>query len=152
MSRIPEGACPDIKNKSWSITADVDVKARHQRDDHHAGRAVQRLGALPREGQAGLPLQLRATWPTTRSPGKTALAPGKHTIKMDFAYDGGGIGKGGTATLAVDDKEVAKGRIETDGSDPHLARRGSRRRRGHRHAGEPHRTTCRSSLPARSRR
>jgi hypothetical protein len=24
--------------------------------------------------------------------GKDALAPGKHTIKMDFAYDGGGIG------------------------------------------------------------
>jgi arylsulfatase len=44
--------------------------------------------------------------------GKDALAPGKHTIKMDYAYDGGGIGKGGAATLAVDGKEVAKGRIE----------------------------------------
>ena len=31
---------------------------------------------------------------------------------MDFAYDGGGIGKGGSATLSVDGKEVAKGRIE----------------------------------------
>jgi arylsulfatase len=31
---------------------------------------------------------------------------------MDFAYDGGGIGKGGTATLLVDGQEVAKGRIE----------------------------------------
>ena len=44
--------------------------------------------------------------------GKDALAAGKHTIKMDFAYDGGGIGKGGTATVTVDGKEVAKGRIE----------------------------------------
>ena len=44
--------------------------------------------------------------------GKDALAPGKHTIKMDFAYDGGGPGKGGTATLSVDGKAVAKGRIE----------------------------------------
>jgi arylsulfatase len=43
--------------------------------------------------------------------GKDALAPGKHTIKMDFAYDGGGIGKGGDATVTVDGKEVAKGRI-----------------------------------------
>ena len=31
---------------------------------------------------------------------------------MDLAYDGGGIGKGGTATLSVDGKEVAKGRVE----------------------------------------
>jgi arylsulfatase len=46
------------------------------------------------------------------SPGKDALAPGRHTIVMDFAYDGGGLGKGGTATVTVDGKEVAKGRVE----------------------------------------
>jgi len=40
------------------------------------------------------------------------LAGGKHTLVVDFAYDGGGVGKGGTATLSVDGKEVAKGRIE----------------------------------------
>jgi arylsulfatase len=42
---------------------------------------------------------------------KNALASGKHTIKMDFAYDGG-VGKGGTATLMVDGGEVVTGRIE----------------------------------------
>jgi hypothetical protein len=31
---------------------------------------------------------------------------------MDFAYDSDGIGKGGTATVFVDYKTVAKGRIE----------------------------------------
>jgi hypothetical protein len=31
---------------------------------------------------------------------------------MDFVYDGGGIVKGGTATISVDGREVAKGRIE----------------------------------------
>ena len=40
------------------------------------------------------------------------IPAGKHTLMMDFAYDGGGVGKGGTATLLVDGKEVAKGRIE----------------------------------------
>jgi arylsulfatase len=44
--------------------------------------------------------------------GKGVLSPGKHSIKMDFAYDGGGIGKGGTATLTVDGHEVAKGRVD----------------------------------------
>ena len=46
--------------------------------------------------------------------GKDALTAGKHVITMDFAYDGkkGEIGKGGTAKLSVDGKEVAKGRID----------------------------------------
>jgi hypothetical protein len=41
-----------------------------------------------------------------------ALPPGKATIRYEFAYDGGGIGKGGTATLFVIGKKVATGRIE----------------------------------------
>jgi arylsulfatase len=40
------------------------------------------------------------------------LAPGKATIRFDFAYDGGGLGKGGTGTLFVNDEQVAQGRIE----------------------------------------
>ena len=44
--------------------------------------------------------------------GKDALAPGKRTVRMDFVYDGGGIGKGGTAAISVDGREVATGRIE----------------------------------------
>jgi arylsulfatase len=39
------------------------------------------------------------------------LSPGKHTITFDFAYDGGGVGKGGTGTLSVDGKKVAEGKI-----------------------------------------
>ncbi len=40
------------------------------------------------------------------------LAPGKATIKFDFAYDGGGLGKGGIGTLFVNGEKVAEGRIE----------------------------------------
>jgi arylsulfatase len=47
-----------------------------------------------------------------RITGKEQLAPGKHTIKLDFKYDGPGYGKGGTGTLSVDGKEVAQGKIE----------------------------------------
>jgi hypothetical protein len=39
------------------------------------------------------------------------IPAGKATIKLDFAYDGGGRGKGGTATLSVEGKKVAEGRI-----------------------------------------
>jgi arylsulfatase len=110
-SRIPEGASPDIKNKSWSVTADVEVKA------DTSGIVITQGGLF-----SGWALYLDKGKPVFHSnfcdvahyevAGKSALAPGKHTIKMDFAYDGGGIGKGGTATLTVDGREVAKGRIE----------------------------------------
>jgi hypothetical protein len=31
---------------------------------------------------------------------------------MEFAYDGGGLGKGGTVTLYIDGKQVGEGRVE----------------------------------------
>lgn len=40
------------------------------------------------------------------------LAPGKAMIRFEFAYEGGGMGKGGTGTLFVNDQKVAEGRIE----------------------------------------
>jgi arylsulfatase len=39
------------------------------------------------------------------------LKPGKHSVKFDFAYDGGGIGKGGMGTLYIDGNQVGQGRI-----------------------------------------
>jgi arylsulfatase len=34
------------------------------------------------------------------------------TIRYEFAYDGGGLGKGGKGTLSVDGKTVAESRLE----------------------------------------
>jgi len=44
--------------------------------------------------------------------GTSRLAPGAATIRFEFAYDGGGPGKGGTGALYVNDQKVAEGRIE----------------------------------------
>ena len=44
--------------------------------------------------------------------GTQAIPPGKHQVRMEFAYDGGGLGKGGTATLYIDGVAVGDGRIE----------------------------------------
>jgi arylsulfatase len=41
-----------------------------------------------------------------------AVAPGKATIRMNFDYDGDGLGKGGTAAILVNGEKVASGRIE----------------------------------------
>jgi arylsulfatase len=112
MTRIPEGASPDIKNKSWSLTAEVEVPQ---------GKAD---GILATQGGlfGGWALYLADGRPTFHYnlvnvqhyevAAPQPLAPGKHTIVMDFKYEGGGIGKGGTATLSVDGTQVAQGRID----------------------------------------
>ncbi len=41
----------------------------------------------------------------------TALTPGEHVVRAAFKYDGGGVGKGGTATLFVDEKQVAEVKV-----------------------------------------
>ena len=40
------------------------------------------------------------------------MPAGKVTLQFEFAYDGGGLGKGGKGTLLVNGKQVAEGRIE----------------------------------------
>jgi len=40
------------------------------------------------------------------------VAAGQATIRMNFDYDGGGIGKGGMATILVNGEKIASGRIE----------------------------------------
>ncbi|MGH6797362.1 MAG: arylsulfatase, partial [Roseiarcus sp.] len=44
--------------------------------------------------------------------GKETLAPGKHLLRYEFAYDGGGLGKGGDAKLYANDALVAEARID----------------------------------------
>jgi hypothetical protein len=39
------------------------------------------------------------------------LPAGKSTVRFEFAYDGGGLGKGGTGTLFINDKKVGEGKI-----------------------------------------
>lgn len=112
MKRIPEGVAPDIKNKSWSITAKVTIPQAG------AEGMIVTLGGL----FDGWALYLDKGKPNFHYnfanaahyniEGADPLAPGAHTIVFEFKYDGSGIGKGGTGTLAVDGKQVAQGRIE----------------------------------------
>ncbi len=44
--------------------------------------------------------------------GATKIPAGKHEVRLEFAYDGGGLAKGGTVTLYVDGKKCGEGRVE----------------------------------------
>ena len=111
MVRIPEGAAPDMKNKSFSVTAEVEIPGGGAegmlitQGGRFAGWGLYLLEGKPVfcYNLAGVERYMVA--------GKDKLADGKHTVAVEFKYDGGGLGKGGTAVLTVDGKPVAEGKL-----------------------------------------
>jgi arylsulfatase len=111
-TRIPEGTAPDLKNKSFRIGAYVEVPEGGANGVIATqGGRFNGWGLYLLEGKPVYHYNLVGVQRFTIA-GKEALAPGKHVILLDFAYDGGGIGKGGAVTIRVDDEEVARGRVE----------------------------------------
>lgn len=114
MLRIPEGSTPDTKNKSYTVTAEVEIP------QGGASGVLATQGG--RFGGWGLlllddkPMFVHALSNQPQHKYKIAsdqkLTPGKHTIRFEFKYDGGGIGKGGAGSLLVDGKQAAQGHIE----------------------------------------
>jgi arylsulfatase A-like enzyme len=112
MTGMTENVFLNIKNKSKTITAEVDVPksgangAILVQGGRFGGWALYVKDGVPAYDYNFLGLQ-RVTIAATEP-----LASGKSTIRFEFAYDGGGVGKGGTGTLFVNDQKVAEGRIE----------------------------------------
>ena len=44
--------------------------------------------------------------------GEDPLAEGEHQVRVEFAYDGGGLGKGGTASLYLDGAKLGETRVD----------------------------------------
>jgi len=110
--RIPEGAAPDVKNKSYQIKAEIEIPKGGAEGMliTHGGRFAG-YGLYLLKGRPVFTYNLAGVARYSIA-GKNKLPPGKHNIVFDFKYDGGGLGKGGTGTLLVDGKKVAQGRIE----------------------------------------
>jgi arylsulfatase A-like enzyme len=111
MPGIPVGDAPSILNKSYTITAEVDIpQAGAEGMLVTLGGRFGGYGLYVLKGKPVFTYNLvdleRFRWE-----GAAALAPGKHTIVFDFTYDGPGFGKGGTGVLTVDGKEVANQKI-----------------------------------------
>ena len=107
-----ESTVVDIKNKSYAVSANVTI---------------------PEEGAEGVIIAQGANfggWAIYAHEGKLKylynflglemyeveapdkLPAGDHQVRLEFAYDGGGLGQGGTATLYLDGKQIAEGRVE----------------------------------------
>lgn len=111
MTRIPEGNAPDLKNKSFGISAVVDIpQGGAEGLLMTQGGRFAGLGLYLLEGRPVFHYNLAGVERYTVA-GKEKVPPGRHVITVDFNYDGGGVGKGGEATLTVDGKKVASERL-----------------------------------------
>jgi arylsulfatase A-like enzyme len=111
MGRLSENSVVSIKNKSFSVTADVDV-----REIGVEGVIIAQGGRFggwafyAKDGKAKfvynvLGIQEFATEATEPIPA------GHHQVRVEFAYDGGGLAKGGDVTLYCDGTPVGTGRV-----------------------------------------
>ena len=119
MGRLSENSVINVKNKSHAVTASVTAPRRccHRRGDRRAGRCVRRLGVVrPRRRLA----YCYNTFGVQRFKiyAEQPLPAGDHQVRVEFTYDGGGLGKGGDVTLYVDGTKSGEGRV--DGTVPML--------------------------------
>jgi arylsulfatase A-like enzyme len=112
MIGMSENVFINLKNQSHVITAEVEIPKGGANGVLLA--QAGRFGGWSLYVKDGKPtytynwLGLQRYTVTAVQP----LAPGKATIRFEFAYDGGGMGKGGKGTLSVNGKQVGTGRIE----------------------------------------
>jgi arylsulfatase A-like enzyme len=112
MTGMTENTFINIKNQSFSITADVVVP-----QDRAEGVIVAqggRFGGWSLYVKDGKPVYTYNWLGLKRYdvPAPTKLAAGKNAIRFEFAYDGGGAGKGGMGTLLVNGQKTAEARID----------------------------------------
>jgi hypothetical protein len=109
--RIPEGGAPDLKNKSFGISAVVEIpQGGAEGVLMTQGGRFAGLGLYMLDGRPVFHYNLCGVERYTVA-GKDKLSPGRHVITLDFNYDGGGVGKGGQAALTVDGKKVASEKL-----------------------------------------
>jgi arylsulfatase len=112
MGRLSESSVVSIKNKSFSVTAEVEVleAGAHgviiAQGGRFGGWAVYAKDGKAKFVYNVLGLQEFAT------EADTPIPEGTHQVRMEFAYDGGGLAKGGDVTLYYDGTAVGAGRVE----------------------------------------
>jgi arylsulfatase len=112
MGRLSENSLLVLKNKSHAVTAEVVVP-----EGGASGTIVAQGGAF-----GGWSLYMTDGKPAYcynlfglqqfKVYGSEPVPAGEHQVRVEFTYDGGGLGKGGTATLYVDGGKVGEGRVD----------------------------------------
>ena len=112
MGRLSQNSVVDIKNKSFAVTSEVDVPAGGAEGVIIAqGGRFGGWSLYATHGRAKFHYNVLGI--KSFSIDATEPVPtGTTQVRMDFTYDGGGMGKGGDVTLYYDGKEVGNGRVD----------------------------------------
>jgi arylsulfatase len=110
--RITESSVLTIKNKSHSVTAQITIP-----DTGAEGVIITQGGAVGGWSLYAKDGKLKYAYnffgiEYFYAESEDAIPPGDHQLRMEFAYDGGGLGKGGNVTLYLDGAQIGEGRVE----------------------------------------
>jgi arylsulfatase A-like enzyme len=111
MRRLGENTVLNLKNKSHTVTAEVVVS-----DGPANGVIVAQGGQFggwslyAKDGRLKYCYNLFGLQ-RSYAASDSRIPSGKHQVRMEFAYDGNGLGKGGSITLFLDGKKVGVGRV-----------------------------------------
>jgi arylsulfatase len=112
MGRLSENSVLNIKNKSHSVTAEIVVPATGPVEGVIVAQGGN-IGGWSIYAKGGKLkycynfLGIHYFYVESTNP----LPAGQHQVRMEFAYAGGGLGKGGVATLFVDGKQAGAGPV-----------------------------------------
>ena len=112
MGRLSENSVVSIKNKSFSVTAAVEIPG-----DGAEGVLIAQGGRFGgwafyvKDGRVKFVYNVLGIHEFSTH-AEEAIPPGSHQVRMEFAYDGGGLAKGGDVTLFYDGSAVGNGRVE----------------------------------------
>jgi hypothetical protein len=110
MKRLSENSVVSIKNKSFAVTAQITAPDEAEgviiaQGGHFGGWAL-----YTKDGTAKFVYSVLGMAEFTTEASRPIPA-GQHQIRMEFAYDGGGLGKGGNVTLYYDGEKAGEGRV-----------------------------------------
>ena len=112
MGRISENSVVVIKNKSYSVTAEVEVPQTGAQGVIIAqGGCTNGWSLYAKDGKLKYCYNLLGI-KLSFVEGTRPIPAGKHQVRMEFKYDGGGLAKGGTVSLYLDGKNDGEGRLE----------------------------------------
>jgi arylsulfatase A-like enzyme len=112
MGRLSESSVVNVKNKSHAVTAEIDVS-----DGPAQGVIIAQGGSIGGWSLYAKDGKLRYCYNLLgiqrfHAESDREIPEGTHQVRMEFAYDGPGLGKGGTATLYLDGEQVGEGQVE----------------------------------------
>jgi hypothetical protein len=111
MGRLSENSVVSIKNKSFSVTAEVDAPGTGA-----SGVIIAQGGRFggwalyAKDGKAKFVYNVLGIQEFAIE-AEGPIPAGRHQVRMEFAYDGGGLGKGGGVTIYYDGAAVGSGRV-----------------------------------------